>query len=565
MRRITLWGIAALLLAFALALAKSQSRFTSSEFVKPKQAIAVSADAKQYLESHQENGRVKIWVFFTDKGINTKGQFESASLAARTSMAPRAISRRAKLGVDEIQFADLAVNPRYVERVAGTGAKLRWVSRWLNAASFEVETSALDVISALPFVEKIQPVATYRRANSVPVDQKLEGIQEKTAQDAKGLLYGSSAAQLSQISVPQCHDSNYAGQGMIISMFDSGFRTTHNSFANILSQGRLLAKYDFIFHDTIVDNQAADDASAWSHGTSTWSTCGGENPGTHYGPAYKASFILCKTEDIRSETEIEEDNWVAAVQFVDSIGTDIISSSLGYSDWYITLDYNGQTCVSTLAARQAARYGILVVNSIGNNGPGATTMGAPADADSIVSVGAVTSTGSLSYFSSQGPTADGRIKPEVCALGSSDYVASSSSNTAYTYSSGTSFSCPLTAGVAAVVWGAHPDWTNMQLRQALMQTASRASTPDNSFGWGIVNAWAALHVSYGPPPYVHGDSNGDEAIDVSDAVFLIEYIFTSGAEPSPRAAGDTNCSGDVDISDVVTLINYIFSGGPAPC
>ena len=194
---------------------------------------------------------------------------------------------------------------------------------------------------------------------------------QKSGLDAQGLLYGASAAQLTQINVPQCHDSNYVGQGVIISMFDSGFRTTHNSFAQIRAEGRLLAKHDFVFHDTIVDNEPIDDPSAWSHGTSTWSTCGGENPGIHYGPAYKASFILCKTEDIRSETPVEEDNWVAAVEWVDSIGTDIISSSLGYTDWYTTPDYDGRTCVSTLAALQATRYGILVCNSIGNNGPGA--------------------------------------------------------------------------------------------------------------------------------------------------------------------------------------------------
>lgn len=192
-------------------------------------------------------------------------------------------------------------------------------------------------------------------------------------------------------------------------------------------------------------------------------------------------------------------------------------------------------------------------------------MGAPADADSIISVGAVTSTGALSSFSSRGPTADGRMKPEVCARGSSDYLASSSSDADYSYGSGTSFSCPLTAGAAAVIWGAHPDWTNMQVREAMMSTASRASTPDNSYGWGIVNTWAALHVSFAPPSYVHGDADGSGDVDVSDVVYLISFIFSGGVEPAPLAAGDADCSGAIDISDVVCLINYIFSGGAAPC
>ena len=564
MTRSIRWAALTILLVSAAGTAKNQPTVQHPDLVRPKQPIAFSSNAAHYIEKHQENGKAKVWVFFTDKGVYTKGQFESATLVARETLTPRALARRAKHGVNAIEFADLPVNQRYVDLAAKAGAKLRWASKWLNAASFEVEQAALVPIAKLPFVERIQPVAVYKRSNDSPVDGKSIIQQEKSGLESKGLSYGNSAAQLTQIAVPQCHDSNYAGQGVIISMFDSGFRTSHNSFTQIRNQGRLLAKYDFVFHDTIVDNDGNDDAGAWSHGTSTWSTCGGENPGIHYGPAYKASFILCKTEDIRSETQIEEDNWVAAVQFVDSIGTDIISSSLGYTDWYDTLDYNGRTCVSTLGALQAARYGILVCNSIGNGGPAAKTLGAPADADSIISVGAVTSSGLLSSFSSKGPTADGRMKPEVCALGSSDYLASSSGDGAYGYGSGTSFSCPLTAGAAAIIWGAHPDWTNMQVRQAMMTTASRASNPDNSYGWGIVNAWTALHVSFAAP-YVHGDADHDGFVDVSDVVYLLSYIFSGGAEPSPVAAGDADCSGTIDISDVVRLISYIFSGGEAPC
>jgi len=564
MTRSVRWAALTFLLVSALGVAKNQPALQYPDLVRPKQPIAFSSNAARYVEKHQENGKVKVWVFFTDKGVYTKGQFESATLAAKETLTPRALARRAKHGVNAIEFADLPVNQRYVDLIANAGAKLRWASRWLNAASFEVDQAALDLIGKFPFVERIQPVAVYKRSNDAPVDDKSVIQQQKSGLESEGLSYGGSAAQLTQISVPQCHDSGYAGQGVIISMFDSGFRASHNSFTRILSEGRLLAKYDFVFHDTVVDNQANDTVIAWDHGTYTWSTCGGENPGIHYGPAYKASFILCKTEDVRSETQIEEDNWLAAVQFADSIGTDIISSSLGYSDWYTTSDYNGRTCVSTLAALKAARYGILVCNSIGNSGPGATTMGAPADADSIISVGAVASSGTLAYFSSMGPTADGRMKPEVCALGLSDYVASASSNGAYAYHSGTSFSCPLTAGAAAIIWGAHPEWTNMQVREAMMATASRASNPDNSYGWGIVNAWAALHVWF-PPPYVHGDANHDGNVNVLDVVYLISYIFSGGAEPSPMAAGDADCSGTIDISDAVFLISYIFSGGAAPC
>ncbi len=566
MTRSIRWAALTILLVSVVAAANIPFTTQNPILMRPKLPNPLSAKASQYIDKHQENGKVKVWVFFTDKSVHTKGQYESAALRAEANFTPRAQARRAKHGVTAAEFADLPLNQHYVDLVVEKGAKLRWTSRWLNAASFEVDRSALETIGKLPFVEKIQPVAVYTRETDSPIEDKSVIRQEKSALDVEGLFYGGSAAQLTQISVPQCHDSGYAGEGVIISMFDTGFRTTHSSFAQIVSEGRLLAQYDFIFHDAVVDNEAADNTSAWNHGTSTWSACGGENPGVHYGPAFEASFILCKTEDVRSETQIEEDNWVAAVEYVDSIGTDIISSSLGYTDWYDPSgsDFDGRTCVTTLAALQAARYGILVCNSIGNSGPGATTMGAPADADSIISVGAVTSTGTLSSFSSMGPTADGRIKPEVCALGTGDYLASASSNTAYGYGNGTSFSCPLTAGAAAIVWGAHPDWTNMQVRQAMMETASRASTPDNSYGWGIVNTWAALHVAY-QPLYVRGDANGDSAVNVSDAVSLIAYIFSGGPAPSPLEAGDANCDGTIAVSDAVYLIAYIFSGGPAPC
>ncbi len=559
------WGALLTLLAFAFVIAKNREPILYPDLVKPKQAVVISPSAIQYLEKHQTDGTVKVWVFFTDKGIYDKAHLESATLSATQSLTPRALARRLKHGVTGPEFADLAVNQKYVDLVTNTGAKLRRVSKWLNAASFEVNKSALGFIGNFPFVERIQPVAAFKKSYDPPTEGKPSNAPQKSILDAQFLEYGSSYGQLQQISVPACHDSGYFGQGMIVSMFDSGFRTTHNSFSHILAEGRLLAKYDFIFNDTIVDNQANDDPGAWSHGTSTWSACGGENPTVHYGPAFKASFILCKTEDIRSETPIEEDNWVRAVEFVDSIGTDIISSSLGYTDWYTTSDYNGRTCVTTLAALQAARYGILVCNSIGNSGPGATSMGAPADADSILSVGAVYSTGGITYFSSRGPTYDGRMKPEVCAQGASCYLASATSNSAYSYGDGTSFSCPLTAGAAAVIWGAHPTWTNQQVRQAMMLTASRAATPDNTYGWGIVNAWSALHVVYGPPVYVHGDANGDGSVDISDAVYLITYIFGNGAAPNPIQAGDADCSSGIDIADAVYLINYIFREGPDPC
>ena len=220
--------------------------------------------------------------------------------------------------------------------------------------------------------------------------------------------------------------------------------------------------------------------------------------------------------------------------------------------------------MSTIAADYAASVGILVVNSAGNAGSAPQTLGAPADADSIITVGAVNSSGTIVSFSSRGPTADGRIKPEVCAQGSGVSVASSAGDGVYGSSSGTSFSCPLTAGAAAIVWGANPTWTNMQVREALMNTANNTATPNNNYGWGVITTWAALHVSFGPPSYTPGDADGNDIITISDAVALINYIFSGGPAPAPLAAGDSDCNSIVTIADAVFLINYIFAGGSPP-
>jgi subtilisin family serine protease len=306
------------------------------------------------------------------------------------------------------------------------------------------------------------------------------------------LAYGNSLAQIQQISVDLAHNRGFTGAGVLCAIFDTGFRKDHQAFATALAESRLIAEWDFVFDDGDVQNEPEDVSSAHNHGTSCWSVLGGEADGQLYGPAYGASFLLAKTEDIRSETQVEEDNWLAAVEWSDSLGADVISSSLTYSDWYTYSDYDGLTCVTTLAANLATMLGIVVCNAAGNSGPSAGSLGAPVDAFNILSAGSVTSTGALSSFSSRGPTPDGRIKPEVCARGSSTWLASASGTTTYGSGSGTSFACPLVAGCAALVREAHTAWNPLMVREAMMQTASRAATPDNNYGWGIVNVNAAI-------------------------------------------------------------------------
>jgi hypothetical protein len=273
-----------------------------------------------------------------------------------------------------------------------------------------------------------------------------------------------------------------------------------------------------------------------------------------YGPAYKADFLLAKTEDMRSETPIEEDNWVAAMEWADSLGADIITTSLGYSDWYTYSDFDGQTAVITIAANTAISLGMVVVNSAGNSGPSLGTITPPADAFEIISVGSVDVLGNLVTSSSRGPTFDGRTKPEVCARGAGDWAPISSGDTFYGLRSGTSFAAPLVAGAACILLQAHPAYTPQMIRQALMETADNAATPNNNYGWGIINVDSALKWGVA---FVADQTHGDPPLLVqfTDQSLLgpttWHWEFGDGAESfeqNPNHSFDTAGVYDVTLS-----------------
>ncbi len=287
-------------------------------------------------------------------------------------------------------------------------------------------------------------------------------------------------------------------------MLDAGFNNLqHEAFQQLT----VLHTWDFVNNDSVVSDEPGQMGSG-NHGTYTLSTLAGFKEGQLIGPAFGAGFLLAKTENTDSERHIEEDNWVAGAEWADSLGADIISSSLGYLDFdagegdYTWEDMDGNTTIVTIGADIAASRGILVVNSAGNEGsatPPQNTLVAPADGDSVLAVGAVTSGGLRAPFSSMGPTADGRIKPDVMARGVATYCASPNQPNEYVTVSGTSLSCPLVAGAAALVLQASPGITNMQIIDALHQTASQANTPDNQYGWGIINAYEAATLFSGLP------------------------------------------------------------------
>ncbi len=438
--------------------------------------------------------KTKIWVFFTDKGNNLEKYYSNPI----TVVSEKSLKRRAKLNAFEkgIDFMDLPVNANYINEIKNLGIKIKHKSRWFNAVSCEVNFLELSLLNKLDFVKRIDPVEKYQSLSKKEKSLVSEGFVEIYPKGTNSYNYGASYTQLQQINVPAVHDLGYKGQGVVIGVLDAGFNNLpHEVFGSM----DIMAAYDFVNNDPDVGD--GSDLGEGSHGTQTLSTIGGFKEGKLIGPAFASTFILAKTENTESETPIEEDNWIAAVEWMDSIGVDVTSTSLGYITFdppytsYSWQSMNGNTCRITIAADLAVKKGIVVVNSAGNEGYNSThnTLGAPADGDSVIAVGAVTSTGQRSSFSSVGPTVDGRIKPDVMAMGSSVTVASPYNTTGYTTSSGTSFSGPLAGGVAALVLCAMPNLTPMQVRDAMRNTASLSNNPNNEYGWGILNALDAVN------------------------------------------------------------------------
>jgi hypothetical protein len=277
-------------------------------------------------------------------------------------------------------------------------------------------------------------------------------------------------------------DRGVDGTGVRVALFDTGFDTANPAFSAIT----VTAQYDFVFGDPVVRDEPGKDLGAHVHGTAVWSLFAGDVPGRLRGIARGASYLLAKTEDVRSETRVEEDNYVAALEWADSIGVDIVSSSLGYLLFdngfsYTPSQLNGDVAVTTVAADLAVQRGILVVTGAGNAGPGSRSLWTPADGDSVLAIGAEDSLGTIWVGSSRGPTADGRIKPDFTAPGVAVCVVW---GTSLQRVNGTSLATPLLAAGAALVKQLHPTLAPMTLRAAFRNTATHRAAPDTISGWG---------------------------------------------------------------------------------
>ncbi len=422
------------------------------------------------------------WVLFADKGIAAEA-VDAALHDRRSELSPRALQRRQRVrGDGGVDVRDLPVAAGYVEAVLATGARHRATSRWLNAVSVEADPAQRAAIAALPFVAELRPVARRARdGDGVPP------VPPAVPPPGLDPVYGLAFDQLALIGIPSLHECGLTGAGVVVGVQDTGFQLDHQAFAHL----DVIATHDFIDDDDEVGFEDGDPEAQHRHGTSVLSLVAGWDEGTFCGVAPDVSVILSKTEDTSQEEPIEEDWWVEGVEWVEGQGADLMTASLGYFDWYEPEDLDGQTAVTTQAASVALANGLILVNSAGNGGPGLFTLGAPADTDGLISVGAVNVFGSLAEFSSRGPTWDGRLKPDVCAMGVQNWVADPDTTDEYRQGNGTSYAAPMTAGLVALLLQAHPGLGPWEMRDLLASTASQASMPDWNMGWGIASGVAA--------------------------------------------------------------------------
>lgn len=437
-----------------------------------------------YSFSFQQANAEKYWLYFTDKSdvqemLNNPSSF----------LSEKAIERRRLQGI-AITESDLPVSPKYLEEIAHYELEIVTISRWLNAVAVRADKSLIPALEELSFVTKISSVRKMQNVTGTIVLPN-NSLPELALGDES--YYGLGFNQIEMVKGDLLHDMGYKGEGIEIAVLDAGFQDANNhpGFASLFANGQVLGTRDFVDPDVeeVQYNQS-------SHGTSVLSVMAANDPGVMVGTAPEASYWLFRTEDSASETLVEEDYWLAAAEYADQVGVDIINSSLGYTVFdegtgdHTYADMDGDTNLITIAADMAASKGILVVNSVGNLGNADWYyMAAPADGDSVLAVGSVDAFRVSSSFSSHGPTVDFRVKPNVSAQGQGTAVANVGGT--YLNSNGTSFSAPLIAGMAACMWQylreTDPGFSNMEMIAMMESRSSLYPFADADLGYGIPN------------------------------------------------------------------------------
>lgn len=410
-------------------------------------------------------------------------------------LSQKAIDRRTAYGIAVDSF-DLPITPRYIDsvRLAGSVTILNR-SKWLNQISIQTtDASALAKINAFSFVESVSNIAartavsienTTPKFESIKSNNAIPAVVNRTQSTQDFFNYGTTTTEIKLLNGDFLHNIGMRGQGMMVAVLDGGFYQykTLPAFDSMNLNSQVVQTWDFVARDT---NVVEDD----SHGMSCLSTIAGNIPGTFVGNAPKANFVLYRTEDVASEYPIEEFNWVCGLERADSIGAQIASTSLGYTTFdnasfdHTYAQMNGKITTAAKGGAFAHRKGLLLFSAMGNDGNNSWKyLSTPADLDSTIAVGAVTSGGTVGSFSSYGPSADGRVKPEASAPGVGVYVQSAGGS--IVTGNGTSYACPKMAGLGTCLWQAFPEFNNYTVRDAIIKSGSIYNSPNDRIGYGI--------------------------------------------------------------------------------
>jgi subtilisin family serine protease len=444
------------------------------------------------------------WVEFADKDIRSEKHLQELLAEMEEYFDSRAIERRKKRRTLPGLFdeRDLPVVDGYLEGVADTGARLMAVSRWLNGVSIKATIEQMEKIEVLPYVTGVlNPHIPDPEGDYMSFPERAEKIDHGPYEDENS-RYGRSGPQVRQLGLDRMHDAGFTGKEVIVAVLDTGFDLDHTAFNHPDHPLKVIAEWDFVENDAITGPQTGspDPQYHYQHGTYILGTMAAYMPGEYVGSAFDASFILCKAEHDADEFLLEEYWFVSALEYAEAHGADIVSSSLGLYVGYGQDQMDGKTTVMSRGWKLAVDNGIIGFQGVGNFGhdddPSVSHLFAPADAFGVVAVGAVDEDGAIARFSSDGPTSDGRLKPELLARGLATWTISMNDREGYVTASGTSLATPVMAGAVACLLQVNPDWSNADLIEALTLSGDyylRHGQPDplSVHGYGIPDLFAA--------------------------------------------------------------------------
>lgn len=447
-------------------------------------------------------------IFFRDKGPE---KFEHGTKIYDETLniiSPKAISRRKKV-LDyaiPVFYEDAPVYDNYIENVRKITPNIRAVLRWHNYIVVETNDQDIKKIEKLDFVKKIQETSSSffslsKRENLTEQKKNVLNLISLDECSNCGVIeYGKSFQQLFLMNIIKFHEMGINGAGVTIGFLDNGFRwREHNAIKN----SKVIGEYDFINLDSVTSNQQGDRPDQDTHGSIVFATVSSYYNGKLIGAAPCASFYLGKTEDMNGERRIEEDYYSAGIEWLESKGVDVISTSLGYFNFDSTeIEYNyshldGKSTLSSMTINRAVFLGVVCVTAAGNSGPQEKTIITPADADSVIAVGATMPDGKTpANFTSRGPRVDGKIKPDLSGLGNQVYTINPADNDGFTFANGTSLATPLLSGAISLLLSVFPELRPYEIRELMKSYGSQSDNPDASLGWGIPNIYNAA-LSYG--------------------------------------------------------------------